>query len=295
MRPVFRKAQGKNLLKTERVDLVASLLMASLLVVGALVFLLFLYWLTQTFSWQSGSIRIDREQIAGRGDHAAGYERDIEPPGSDEVELLEAPSLEQTLEAVTDMATSVVASLETMDTDKLSSAGDGQGDDRPPGPLGEGENIIPRFERWELKFQSKGLKDYAKQLDFYLIELACIGGGQNRVDYASRLSGTPQKRSGSPEEENQLQRLYFMWRTDGQLKRFDAQLLGQAGIQTQGRQILKFIPPVLEEQLVQLELDFARSKGVDSVREIAKTIFESKPSGQGFSFTVIEQIYRNRP
>lgn len=290
-----RKAQGKKRLRTERVDVVASLLMASLIVVGALVFLLFIYWLTQTFSWQSGSIRIEREQIAGRGDHAAGFERDIEPPGSEEVELLEAPSLEETLEAITDAATSVVAALEALDTDTFSTVGDGRGDDRPPGPLGEGEDIVPRYERWELKFQAKGIQDYAKQLDYYQIELACIGGGRNSVDYASRLSGSPVQRTGSPEEENQLQRLYFMWRTDGPLKRFDSQLLSQAGIQTQGRQILKFIPPSLEEQLAQLEMEYARSQGKASVREIAKTIFESKPAGQGFAFAVVEQIYRNVP
>lgn len=295
MSMVSRKAHGKKRLRTERVDLVASLLMASLIVVGAFVFLLFIYWLTQTFSWQSGSIRIDREQIAGRGDHAAGFERDIEPPGSEEVELLEAPSLEETLEAITDAATSVVAALETLDTDTFSSVGDGRGDDRPPGPIGEGEDIVPRFERWELKFGAKGIQDYAKQLDYYQIELACIGGGRNTVDYASRFSGSPQQRTGSPEEENQLQRLYFMWRTDGPLKRFDTQLLNQAGVQTQGRQILKFIPPGLEEQLAQLELAHARSQGKSSVREIAKTIFESKPAGQGFAFSVVEQIYRNLP
>jgi hypothetical protein len=288
-----RQTQGRNRLKTERVDLVASLLLSSLIVVGAFVFLLFLYWLTQTFSWQSGSIRIEREQIAGRGDHAAGFERDIEPPGSEEVELLELPSLEESLEAVTDIATSVAASLETLETDALSTVGDGRGDDRPPGPLGEGDDIVPRYERWELKFQAKGSKDYANQLDYFRIELACVGGGENTVEYASNFSGPPRKRLGTPEEENQLQRLYFIWRTENPLKQFDSQLLAQAGVRTQGRQIMKFIPKALEDQLAQIELQYARSQGRGSVREIAKTVFESKSSGQGFEFSVIEQLYRN--
>ena len=86
-------------------------------------------------------------------------------------------------------------------------------------------------------------------------QLACIGGGISSVDYATNLAARPQKRSGTSEEENRLQRLYFMWRTEGPLKQFDAQLLAQAGVRTQGRQLLKFIPKELEEQLAQTEMN----------------------------------------
>lgn len=291
-----RKIKGRERLKIERVDRVASLLMASLIVIGAVVLLLLVYWLTQTFSWPTGSILVEQEQVAGRGDNAAGFERDIEPPGSEEVEELATPTLEDTLEAVTDIATSVTASLESISTEALDSvAGSGRGDNRPPGPLGEGDDIIPRHERWELKFKATGIKAYAEQLDFFQIELAAVGGGINTVDYASNLATTPQKRSGLADEENQRRRLYFMWRTDGPLRQFDLQLLGQASVPTQGRQLLKFIPKPLEDRLAAQELEFARSQGHTSVREIAKTIFESQSAGGGFEFRVIEQLYRSVP
>ena len=289
-----KKVRGRERLRTERVDRVASLLMASLIVVGALVLLMLVYWLTQTFSWQSGGITVDQEMTAGRGDHAAGFERDIEPPGSEEVEDLATPTLEDTLEAVTDIATNVAATLESVTTEAVASVvGTGKGDNRPPGPLGEGDDIIPRHERWELKFKAAGLRPYAEQLDFYRIELAAIGGGVPTVDYATSLSSTPQKHSGLADEENKRHRLYFMWRTEGPLKEYDQQLLIQAGITTQNRQMLKFIPKELEDRLAQIELEFARSKGHSSVREIAKTIFESQSVRGGFEFTVIEQMYRN--
>lgn len=289
-----RRVRGGQRLRTERVDRVASLLMASLIVVGAVVVLLLVYWLTQTFSWQSGGIVVEQEMAAGRGDHAAGFERDIEPPGSEEVEELAAPTLEDTLEAVTDVATNVAATLESVSSDSVASVvGTGRGDSRPPGPLGEGDDIIPRHERWELKFQAAGLRPYANQLDFYKIELAVIGGGVATVDYATSLTTQPQKRSGLADEENKQQRLYFMWRTDGPLKQFDLQLLNQAGIATQNRQLLKFIPKELENRLAAIELEYARAKGHQSVREIAKTVFESLPVSGGFEFTVIEQFYRN--
>lgn len=298
---VSRKAQGRKVLgrerlRTERVDRVASLLMASLIVIGALVVLMLVYWLTQTFSFQSGGIKVDQEMAAGRGDHAAGFERDIEPPGSEEVEDLATPSLEDTLEAITDMATTVAATLESVTTDAVASVvGTGKGDDRPPGPLGEGDDLIPRHERWELKFKAAGIRPYAEQLDFYQIELAAIGGGVSTVDYATSLSAKPQKRSGLADEENKRHRLYFMWRTDGPLRQYDQQLLNQAGIVTQGRQLLKFIPKDLEDRLAQIEMEYARSKGHSSVREIAKTIFESQSVRAGFEFIVIEQLYRNVP
>ncbi len=284
-----------TVMRAQRVDHVASLLMAGLMVVGLLVLLLFVVWLTQTFTWSAGDIKIEEQRVAGRGDHAEGFERDIEPPGAEEVEPLTESSLEETLQSVTDVASNVAASLVSVDTNAdMSTIGSGRGDNRPPGPLGEGDNAIPRFERWELKFQSKGLQPYAAQLDFYNIELACIGGGVATIDYANSLATAPQQRSGNSQEENELGRLYFMWRQEGPLVQFDRQLLQQAGVNTSGRNILKFIPKPLEDQLAQSEMQYAQARGHSSVMEIAKTIFESRPVAENnYQFVVIEQRYRS--
>lgn len=288
------RPQGVTGLRTQKVDLVASFLLAALYVIGLLVLLLFVVWLTRTFTWSAGDIKIDQEQVAGRGDHAEGFERDIEPPGAEEIELLSEPTLAESLEAVTDAVTSVAASLVSIEADAMASAhGDGQGDSRPPGPLGEGDDVVPRYERWELKFQAQGLQPYATQLDYYKIELGAIGGGIATVDYAFSLSASPESRSASSEEENKRNRLYFMWRQDGPLKEFDRQLLTRAGVATQGRQLLKFIPKELEERLAQAEMQYAVSQGRESVKEISKTIFESRPDpAGGYEFVVIEQRYR---
>ncbi len=286
--------QQKTRMRTQRVDVVASLLMSGLVVIGLIVGLLLVVWLTQTFTWKAGEIKIAEERVAGRGDHAAGFERDIEPPGADEIEELTEPTLAETLEAVTDAVTSVAASIDSINSNSTAStAGTGRGDSRPPGPLGEGDDIVPRFERWELKFLAPGLQPYAVQLDFYKIELGCVGGGVPSVDYAFNLSRGAQKRSGSSAEENKRTRLFFMWRQPNKLMAFDQQLLTQAGVRTQGRQILKFIPKELEDTLYQTEMRYAISNGHDTVTEIAKTIFESQASaGGGYEFVVIEQRYR---
>ncbi len=265
--------------------------MAVLVVVALMVAMLFVIWLTTTFTWDSGiGIQIEEERTAGRGDHAEGFARDIEPPGADEVDLLSEPTLAESLEAVTDAASSVAAAIQNVDTNALAStAGGGLGDSRPPGPLGEGDENVPRFERWDLKFIAKDIRSYATQLDYYKIELGCIGGTK-LVDYAAGFSGTPVKRSGKGGEEK---RLYFMWRNEGPLTGYDRQLLGQAGIQTDGRQILKFIPKELADFLAIEEQKFMRSKGRKFLREVAKTIFESQPTANGFNFVVVEQRYRN--
>jgi hypothetical protein len=286
---VGQVASTRNL-RTQKVDVVASLLMSSFLIVGSLVFVLFVIWFTSTYQWQSGGIQVEPEPTAaGRGDHAEGFARDIEPPGAEEADFLNEPTLAESLEAVTDAVTSVAATMDNVDTDTNASAvGSGRGDSRPPGPLGEGEDIVSRFERWELKFLAKDVKTYASQLDFYKIELGCIGKSKF-VDYAFGFSGAPQKRSGKGSDEK---RLYFMWRQEGPLVAFDRQLLGQAGVQTQGRQMLKFIPKELEEKIYQIEMKYAISKGHSKVREIAKTVFESQPASSGYDFVVIEQRYR---
>lgn len=287
------RAEGTGM-RTQRVDTVASLLMSLLIIIGGLVTVMVIFWASQTFSWpKMDGIKVEEEHYAGRGDHAAGFERDIDPPGAEDSEVLAEPTLEKSLEAVTDAATTVAASIDTVNSDSDSSVQgkNGKGDSRPPGPLGEGDDIVPRFERWELKFQSKGLKPYAEQIDFYKIELACIGGSTT-VDYASNVSKGPKKRSGTSEEENKAQRLFFMWRTENPLKQYDTQLLNQAGVKTQGRMVIKFIPKDLEEKLAVAEKVYYTAKGKKTAKEVAKTIFESRPTSSGYEFVVIEQYYR---
>lgn len=289
-------AQAKRLadreaLRTSKFDAVSSMFLAVILFLGAFVFMLFIVWLTMRMPIRVKPIEPMIENAAGRADNAEGFERDFEPPGAEEVEELTEPTLQDTIEAVTDAVSSVAASLDTMNTNATAStSGSGKGDSRPPGPEGEGDDIVPRFERWQLNFSAKNIKGYSQQLDFHKIELGSLGGSTQGVDYATNLSTRPQSKHS--DDSKAEKRLYFMWSTNSPLKSFDIQLLGQAGISTSGRQILKFIPTDLENRLARTELDYAAEKGHKSVTEIAKTVFQSTPSGSGFTFEVTEQRYR---
>ena len=59
-----------------------------------------------------------------------------------------------------------------------------------------------------------------------------------------------------------------------------------------GRTTLKFIPKDLEAKLATIELTYAREKGHDTVKEIAKTVFKSASSGGKYEFEVTSQRYR---
>lgn len=276
-------------MRVSRFDVVTSLFMALILFIGTFVLMLFIVWL---LSGEPEPLVLKPiiEQPAGRADNAEGFERDFEPPGAEEVEELMEPTLQDSIEAVTDAVSSVAASLDSMNTDATAStSGNARGDSRSAGPEGEGEDIVPRFERWQLKFSAKDIGSYARQLDYYGIELGALGGSIQGVDYVSNLSGNAQTRRGDSESEN---RLYFMWTSPSPLMQYDRQLLTEADVPLSGRQMLKFIPKELETRLAHTELAYAKENGHETVNEIAKTVFESQSADEGYQFVVINQRYR---
>lgn len=277
--------------RISRFDVVTSFFMSLILFIGVFVTMLFIVWLTSRLSFPPVAIEPIIEQPAGRGENPEGFERDFEPPGAEEVEELMEPTLQDTIEAVTDAVSSVAASLTTNDTAATATtSGTGAGDSRPPGPEGEGEDIVPRFERWQLNFSGRDKVSYAKQLEFYKIELGAVGGQIQGLDIVNNLAASPKaRRLDDPSTEK---RLYFMFKRASPLMQYDQALLGQAGVQYSGRSMLKLIPPELENLLARVELDYAATKGHKSVTEIAKTVFESKAAGSGYEFEVISQRYR---
>ncbi len=281
-------------IRVSRYDQAASLLVSLLILIGMGVLVLFILWLTGTFSFRNRSVPVTLvENVAGRGDHAPGFERDMEAPGLEEMPELAEPQLEAALEAVTDAVSSVAASMDVLDTaSTVTSKGEGgRGDSRPPGPLGEGDNIIPRWERWEVRWTSSGLDAYARQLDFFKIELGAAGGSPN-LDYAYDLSKGIKKRQETNSKNEK--RMYMTWK-GGTLQEFDKSLLARAGIATSNRLLMQFYPQPVEDELAEIEMANAVSKGHSDVKEFLKTIFGVRPQGREYEFYVIEQRFRPAP
>jgi hypothetical protein len=253
-----------------------------------------LLWLVSTIAFAPAARPIKLvENIAGRGDHAEGFARDAEAPGEEEVPELQEPQLETALQAVTDAVTSVSASMDVLDTvsNTTSHGAGGMGDSRPPGPLGEGENIIPRWERWEIRWTSTSISAYASQLDFFKIELGAVGG-KKQIDYAFNLAKSrPDTRVGESKNEK---RLYMTWK-GGTLKEFDTQLLNRAGVATGNRMIMQFYPEEAEDTLAWIEMENAKKLGHPSVKEFYRTVFGVRVQSRGSEFYVIDQRFRPAP
>lgn len=281
-------------MRTNKVEQVSSLLISIAVMLALAVGALFLLFLLSMNWTRPQEMTLEVERIAGRGENAAGTERDFDPPSVDEVEQLTEPALEQTMQMVND-AIAAIASMDTiMANDAITGDRSGKGDSRPPGPEGEGVDGVHRGERWELKFTARDRKAYAGQLDAFGIELAAIGGGITSIDYATNLAKSPKGRSGTRDQEK---RLFFTYVTNNALMQYDKALLQSANVNIKERTVLKFIPKETEDQLALAEKAYYIDKRSKDFRisDIAKTIFECKASKSGkFEWVVIDQRYRNK-
>lgn len=281
-------------MRVSRYDQVAGMLVSLLILIGCAVAIMFIIWLTMTLVFKQRAVPIKLvENAAGRGDNPPGFERDMLAPGMEEMPELAEPQLEAALEAVTDAVSAVAASTDVLNTaSTVTSKGEGgRGDSRPPGPEGEGDDIIPRWERWEIRWISTGIPAYARQLDYFGIELGAAGGSP-MMDYASNLSaGSPKKRQGISKDEK---RLFMTWK-GGTLQQFDKTLLSRAGIGTNGRIMFQFYPEEVEDRLAWIEKVNADKEGHTSVKEYLKTIFGVRAKGREYEFYVAEQRFRPAP
>ncbi len=278
----------KNLAKVSTYDQVSGLLIALLVVVGCGVLVLFLIYLT-TRTWKTQvAVPVILEPASGRADHALGVAQDLETPGLDELEIEVEPQIEASFEAITEAISTQQASLESVEgVTSPSERGEGLGDYRPLGPEGIGPDVIPRWERWQIEFAATDLITYAKQLDFFGIELATAGGGANRIEYAAKFaSGRPTSRTAVGDHE---ERLYFTWKS-GSLREADLDLLAKAGVITQGKIPLQFYPAETENLLAYVEQQFMEGRPLETIK---KTVFGVRPKDGGYEFYVIRQLYRD--
>ena len=157
--------------------------------------------------------------------------------------------------------------------------GDGRGMGHGPGKPG-----WPRH--WEVMFSKATLDVYARQLDFFKIELGILQP-DNKIIYAYNLAKPkPDTRVVSNPALNE-KRYYLTWR-NGEMQQADRDLLTKAGIDVGERLILKFLPKEVELDLMGLEKAFNNL----TPKDIKKTRFGVQPDGGGFKFYVLEQAVK---
>lgn len=278
--------------------------MASMLLLAlSLVMLLFLVWLGKQVSFTQTAVPVLPIIV---DDETGGFEHgvlgeNIEIPGPVTGELgyggeKPEPKLQETLEMVNSVVSATAPQLVdpnlTQET-KWSTGGVGgsRGTGNAPAlGLGGGSGGgVRRAQRWVIDFE-KGAspQEYARQLDFFKIELAVIGGS-DQIQYAKNfLKATPEKRTGPGDKE---ERLYFSWR-QGPLQDTDRDLLSRAGIQSGGKLMVQFYPPETENLLANVEMQYLNSKQPGrSIKTVRQTKFRVKPEGPGYTFMVTAQTY----
>ncbi len=196
------------------------------------------------------------------------------------------PSVSESLEvlielsdAATERVESVIRSDSSADSGRTGSR-TGTGN-RPLGPrIGVGQ--FPRDQRWIIRFDDSSLGEYARQLDYFNIELGALF--PDRLVYISKLSQANPKRrvvtTGRGED-----RLYMRWR-GGQRKQADLLLFRKAGDDASGASLIHFYPADVEELLARVEREYRNRKP----SEIRRTVFEVRRDGGGYQFVVVSQI-----
>jgi hypothetical protein len=280
-------------LRLSRYEQVSGMLLTSLLVMGVVTLMMFMVWLSSRIFWVTPAVPVTvLEDVGGGGSgQVFGSEQQLEEPGPEEVQVqtqTEMPA-EQSLLAMS----SVVAAAKVQDLDldfgspSLGSGeGTGMGDGRGKGPGGPGTSDgIPAYERWEIRLSATNLDEYAKQLDYFKVELGVVGGGNPNVDYISNLSAAkPTVRVGEPKNEH---RLRFLHRS-GELRSADRQLAAKAGVKTDGRIVFQFYNEGTYRSLLALE---AARKGNRRIKEVRRTVFGVKADRGKYEFYVINQQY----
>ncbi|MEZ6125895.1 MAG: hypothetical protein R3C49_22435 [Planctomycetaceae bacterium] len=157
---------------------------------------------------------------------------------------------------------------------------------RPLGTGGGGPGGTKREQRWLVEFADKGdLKSYARQLDFFKIELGCAFR-DGRIFYLSSMSTSPNLREARMSSQDQ--RLFMNWQ-GGDRVQADQELFVKAGLPNpQEGTVLHFYAPETEQKMAQIELAYANKP----VEQIRRTYFQVRRAGSGYEFFVANQKLR---
>jgi hypothetical protein len=278
-------------LRVSRYDQVAGMLLATLLVMGTVTVLMtIILFANRLFRPQVAPPVTVLEDVGGGGSGTAlGSEQQFEEPSAAEVPQsgIQLP-VDQELQSVAGVVAAKAPDFDAIYGSPTLGAGEGTGtgDGRGKGPGGPGTSDgIPAYERWEIRMSAANLDEYAKQLDFFKVELAVAGGGSPVVEYISNLSSAkPAVRVGDPKDEH---RLRFLHRS-GELKAGDRQLAAKAGVKTDGRVVFQFYSEAMYKSLLALE---ATRKGDRRIKDVRRTVFGVKANQGRYEFYVIDQQY----
>lgn len=290
------QAPGPHL-KVTKYDTASSFLMAAGVIVALGVFVLLLIWLTNLTPIATDDVVAIEMVGGGYEDGAPDETLNVESPEdpsedpsvaeepSEEVELMEM--LENVVELSDNATQMVVTEIQVSGAENKGKPGSAVGTGRRPLGRGGGKGGYPREQRWIVKFASEdALKIYAKQLDYFKIELGAYFPNERKVVYLTNLSNdVPSKRERTSGKD---QRLFMNWAGGSERIRADRALYKKASINAVNAQIMHFYPKETEALLIRAERDHLGQPS----SKIRRTYFSVVPDGNDFKFTVTRQVLK---
>ena len=270
-------------------DSMNAFLISAIMLVGFMVTLLFIIWLTMVldFSGRSPAMLVAYEEPFGN-EKPEGFEDDIYEPGVEEFPEVETPQLKDALEAVTDAVSSVKANLEARDGD-AAEMGRGKGfGSRDGGPGTGNSDVIPEHKRWKIDYESNNISEYAKQLSFFEIDIGVIQENTNGIVRLRDVGGAPQAISTDRNAEKKS--LYFT-HEKRRMRRWDETLVKNNRVDLNGSFTVQFYPMKTRVLLRQVEQAYLTEVG-RTLRDVRRTYFKVVPSAGGFEFKLTDMNFR---
>ena len=252
-------------------------------------------WVSTRTTTHSVAVPVELVELPGGFlDGTPGETLRVDSPEPESREASPADSMEDrveiaaAVESVVQMADTATQNVQQQFETGIQNSGKGgsaKGTGRRALGFGNGTGGFPREQRWFVRFSEKAaLAEYAKQLEFFGIELGALLP-DGRLAYLSKPSAdVPTIRfvkSGADET-----RLYMTWQ-GGERRAADVQLFAKAKIDIRSDTILfHFYPKKIEEELAELEIAYRNRKA----SQIRRTYFAVENDGARYKFSVYRQI-----
>ena len=271
-------------------DVLNSALIASILLFGFLVVVMFLIWLTTAFDFSGKkSVKLIEIQEPFGDEKPEGFEDDIMEPGVEEFPEVETPQLKDALEAVTDAVSSVKASLEKRDGD-AAEMGKGAGFGSRTGGEGRGNaNVLPEWKRWQINYESKNIGEYAAQLDGLNLTLGAISTENDDIALVNNVSRGP---TATVSNRTKMGKTLRFEHKKVRLRRWDQKLCKDAGVDLRGRITCQFYPSSTRQMLRLAEATYLQSTD-KQLEDVRRTFFKVIKSGGGYDFQVTDILFKN--
>ena len=270
-------------------DRFSAWLVSSCIVIGFLVFVLFLVWLGIAGNFGAVPEHTNLIPLPENEYQADSSTDDWHDPGVKEFPEIRQPQLNDTLLAITEVASTVEADIEARKGQfELVGLGQGRGDDRQRGP-DPGPSEISEPKRWKIELAARSAAEYMKVLHKLGVEVAAVSQSSDQIHYITDLIvEEPQIRIGQRKDE---QRLYFV-NQKNRLRRWESNKLASAGVELRGKIIVQFYSESLRAALRALELEACLEKEND-ISHVRQTVFRIRPHEDGYEFYVYKITFEN--